>query len=260
MYSLTGGPGSGKTTQLGLLSQHGYATVSAGVLLRAKAPQHVLDQMMRGDLADHDYTNALIGQALDEFKASHGDDKIMLDGYPRALIQARWLLESYRANLTACLVLTTSDQCAVQRLVDRGRADDKTEAVEQRLEVYKQNVGGLLDYYRGRSVPVHQIDAERPGRGDFYKHQGDLAVLTGKPKTEAELEAMRESGRMLATVLDILVRQLEPGMQSRDLAALAAAELKTLGGEPAFLGCQIPFQRPALSRCHLYFGQRGGPA
>ena len=39
MYSLAGGPGTGKTTQIELLSQHGYATVSAGVLLREKAPQ-----------------------------------------------------------------------------------------------------------------------------------------------------------------------------------------------------------------------------
>ncbi|MYB39971.1 type I methionyl aminopeptidase [Candidatus Saccharibacteria bacterium] len=60
--------------------------------------------------------------------------------------------------------------------------------------------------------------------------------MINKPKTEAEMAAMRESGRMLATVLDVLVRRLEPGLKSKDLAAVAAAELKSLGGEPAFLG------------------------
>ena len=50
------------------------------------------------------------------------------------LVQAHWLLESYQANLTACLLLTASDQCMLfSVLLNRGRADDKVEAVEQRL-------------------------------------------------------------------------------------------------------------------------------
>ena len=47
---------------------------------------------------------------------------------------------------------------------------------------------------------------------------------------------MREGGRMLAEVLALLVARAEPGMQSKHLADLAARELKSLGGEPAFLG------------------------
>ncbi|MYB39972.1 nucleoside monophosphate kinase [Candidatus Saccharibacteria bacterium] len=162
MYSLTGGPGSGKTTQIELLGRHGYATVSAGVLLRERAPQRILDQMLKGDLADHDFTNSLIGQALDEFKASHGNDKIVLDGYPRALIQVRWLMEAYEAEMTACLLLTASDECVIRRLVERGRSDDQPEAVKQRLKVYRRHISEVLDYYAARNVPVYEIDAERP--------------------------------------------------------------------------------------------------
>ena len=54
--------------------------------------------------------------------------------------------------------------------------------------------------------------------------------------TEAEIAAMRESGRMLATVLQLLKRETKPGLTPRDMAAKAAAELKRLGGEPAFKG------------------------
>jgi methionyl aminopeptidase len=57
-------------------------------------------------------------------------------------------------------------------------------------------------------------------------------------KTKSEIAAMRESGRMLATVLQYLKQQLEPGMSTKELADLAAAELKRLGGEPSFLGYQ----------------------
>jgi methionyl aminopeptidase len=57
-------------------------------------------------------------------------------------------------------------------------------------------------------------------------------------KTPAELDAMRESGRMLATVLQMLKSRVEPGVSTKHLARLAAKELRELGGQPAFLGYQ----------------------
>lgn len=56
-----------------------------------------------------------------------------------------------------------------------------------------------------------------------------------KVKKEHEIEAMRESGRMLATVLDHLETKLEPGMSGLDLNDMAAREAKKLGGETPFL-------------------------
>ena len=55
-------------------------------------------------------------------------------------------------------------------------------------------------------------------------------------KSEAEIKAMRESGRMLAVVLDLLVDSVQAGMTTKDLSNIAAAKLKELGGKPAFLG------------------------
>lgn len=55
-------------------------------------------------------------------------------------------------------------------------------------------------------------------------------------KTADEIAAMRESGRMLATVLDVLKKQIAPGMTTKDLANMAKQELRSLGGQPAFLG------------------------
>jgi methionyl aminopeptidase len=55
-------------------------------------------------------------------------------------------------------------------------------------------------------------------------------------KTDSEVIALRESGRMLATVLVALQKTCAPGMTPKYLAALAKKELKALGGEPAFFG------------------------
>ena len=55
-------------------------------------------------------------------------------------------------------------------------------------------------------------------------------------KTAKEIAHLKESGRILATVLDELRKKSAAGMTPRDAALFARRELKALGGEPAFLG------------------------
>lgn len=55
-------------------------------------------------------------------------------------------------------------------------------------------------------------------------------------KTEAEIAALRESGRMLATVLEVMRHEARSGVTPKEMSALAKRELQRLGGEPAFLG------------------------
>ncbi len=55
-------------------------------------------------------------------------------------------------------------------------------------------------------------------------------------KTKNEILAMRESGKILASVLDYLKKELKDGMSTKDVAILAAKELNILGGKPVFLG------------------------
>jgi len=55
-------------------------------------------------------------------------------------------------------------------------------------------------------------------------------------KTASEVRSMRESGRILATVLQTLVPRAVAGISTKELADIAAHELKSLGGKPTFLG------------------------
>jgi methionyl aminopeptidase len=59
-------------------------------------------------------------------------------------------------------------------------------------------------------------------------------------KTAAEIKSMRESGRLLATVLATLKEALQPGMTTKDLSEIAKRELRGTGGLPAFLGYPGP--------------------
>ena len=57
-----------------------------------------------------------------------------------------------------------------------------------------------------------------------------------QPKTDAEIKAMRESGRILATVLEKIRREVRVGMTPKQVSELAAKETERLGGVPAFKG------------------------
>jgi methionyl aminopeptidase len=57
-------------------------------------------------------------------------------------------------------------------------------------------------------------------------------------KTADEIVAIRESGRMTAAVLQLLKSRLQPGMSTKDLALIAAAEIKAYDVGAPFLGYQ----------------------
>ena len=54
--------------------------------------------------------------------------------------------------------------------------------------------------------------------------------------TNEEMAAMRQAGKIVATVLKILSKQVKPGMETRELDAIAVREAKRLGAKPSFKG------------------------
>lgn len=55
-------------------------------------------------------------------------------------------------------------------------------------------------------------------------------------KSDHEIELMRQAGRIVATVLEVLKTRVEPGMTTGELDAIAAEEARKLGGTPSFKG------------------------
>jgi len=55
-------------------------------------------------------------------------------------------------------------------------------------------------------------------------------------KSDREIKAMREAGRIVAIVLGILIKQLRPGMKTKELDAIAGRELDRLGAKASFKG------------------------
>jgi len=55
-------------------------------------------------------------------------------------------------------------------------------------------------------------------------------------KSDREITVMRQAGRIVATVLQLLKLQLRPGMKTKELDVIAARELEKLGAKPSFKG------------------------
>jgi len=55
-------------------------------------------------------------------------------------------------------------------------------------------------------------------------------------KSEREIAIMRQAGRIVAIVLDIMCRQVRAGMRTKELDVIAAKEVEKLGAKPSFKG------------------------
>ncbi|MBE9482800.1 MAG: type I methionyl aminopeptidase [Chloroflexi bacterium] len=55
-------------------------------------------------------------------------------------------------------------------------------------------------------------------------------------KSDREIAIMRQAGRIVATVLELLKWELRPGMKTKELDVIVARELKKLGAKPSFKG------------------------
>jgi len=55
-------------------------------------------------------------------------------------------------------------------------------------------------------------------------------------KSEAEIDAMRKAGHIVGHVLDVLRSRIKPGMKTKDLDDIAAAELVKMGAKASFKG------------------------
>jgi methionyl aminopeptidase len=55
-------------------------------------------------------------------------------------------------------------------------------------------------------------------------------------KNEREIALMRQAGKIVATVLNMLVNEVKPGLKTKELDLIAEREIRKMGGIPSFKG------------------------
>ncbi|HEY5442434.1 MAG TPA: nucleoside monophosphate kinase [Candidatus Saccharimonadales bacterium] len=174
MILLMGIAGSGKGTQGKMLADaRGFHLISMGDVLRMYVTGKQRERMLAGELLDDQEIISIVDQVLSSLA---DDDEVLLDGFPRTIPQAEWLLQQAktgRFQLQLAFHLVASREAVKQRLMKRGRIDDKEAAIEARFDEYERSTAPLLAWLDKNGVEVANIDAERPVEAvndDLVKH------------------------------------------------------------------------------------------
>jgi adenylate kinase len=184
-----GPPGCGKGTQTKLLSQRlAVPAISTGDILREAVRQgtplgkKVQTVMERGDLVPDDIMIDLIRERLEAPDARSG---FILDGFPRTVAQALALEKLTAGNgggISAVINLFVPEAVLEERLRGRSgaehRADDRPEAVRERLLVYHEKTEPLVKFFRDRGLL-----AEVQGVGEISEIAGRIDQALGALKS-----------------------------------------------------------------------------
>ncbi len=186
---LLGAPGSGKgTLAVELAKVNGIRHLSSGDLLRAAVkagtPAGIKAKgfMESGNLVPDELIAEMI---RDDIAADKGTTTLLLDGFPRTVVQAEILgkmLAENNVGLRGALLLEVPDEVVIKRISGRRvcpkcgagfnvdtlpskvegicdlcgaeliiRKDDKPETVQHRLTVYAEQTFPLIAYYKERN-------------------------------------------------------------------------------------------------------------
>jgi adenylate kinase len=162
MIILFGVVGSGKSEQAKRLVEKLHCPyISTSRLIREKQNPEWENMVAAGTLLPDADVLGLLEPVLDKLDAAHAE--MILDGAPRSVGQAQWLINKIKAGqvkYTATFHLQVSQETTMQRLLARGREDDKVDIIAERFSQYENITRPVLDYLRQSGVTVYEIDGE----------------------------------------------------------------------------------------------------
>ncbi len=159
MIVFFGPAGAGKSVQGQILAARmGWRWLSAGQILRDTHDAELIQIMQAGKLVPHEAITRIMGESI----AKAGDiDQVILDGFPREVAQAQWLVESktdHGRGISLVVVLEVPREELLKRLAIRGRVDDTPEVIDERLNIYRTEMYPILSLFTTQNIPVVHID------------------------------------------------------------------------------------------------------
>ena len=142
MIVFFGPAGAGKSVQGQILAaRQGWRWLSAGQILRDTHDAEIVKTMHEGNLVPHEMITRIMGEAI----AKAGDiDQVILDGFPREMPQAEWLVNSktdHGRDIGLIVVLEVP-----------------REELLKRLAIYRQEMYPMLGLFSDQHIPVVHID------------------------------------------------------------------------------------------------------
>ena len=172
-----GPPGCGKGTQAKKITEElGLVQVSTGELFRRhlgeKTPLGLKAQeyMSKGALVPDEITIGMVRERVQQPDCKTG---VIFDGFPRTGDQAKALdalLSDLGSRLNMVIDFALPMEESRRRLMGRqeGRADDRPEVIEKRLNDHVRVETSVMPHYRAQTGLVKEVDANR-SIDDIYR-------------------------------------------------------------------------------------------
>ena len=159
---LFGPPGAGKGTQAKNLEKklNNYQ-VSTGDMLRdeiqkdSEIGKKIINDMNDGKFVNDEIVNKLIENVIFDSKKK---DKLIFDGYPRSLMQAKnldFLMLESKQKINFIFFLNVNKETIIHRIEKRkaleNRTDDETNTILKRYDTYMQRTKPVLEFYSKNS-------------------------------------------------------------------------------------------------------------
>ena len=167
---MMGGPGVGKGTfSRMLMARHPYKHIEAGALLRAESADSQIGKLISaGNLVPDKLVCDLMAQKIT-------DHDMILDGFPRTIGQAKWLVQNYADKFDIhILYLATDDATLIARIHKRvrngtKRADDATmDIIRHRLENFQHITMPAVNWLRtAPGIKFSEINAAGDASDNF---------------------------------------------------------------------------------------------
>ena len=170
---LFGPPGAGKGTQAKyLVKKLNNLQISTGDMLRneiqkdSEIGKKIINDMSDGKFISDDIVNKLIKDVIFDPQKKN---KLIFDGYPRSLSQAKnlnLLLDESDQKIDFIFFLNVNKNTIVQRIEKRKvlekRSDDDLNTILKRYDTYMETTRPVLDFYSKNS--------------NFYEIDGSLEI------------------------------------------------------------------------------------
>ena len=168
---LFGPPGAGKGTQSKyLVSKLNNFQISTGDILRDEIKknsdigQQIINNMNDGKFVSDEIVNSLIEKIIDDPQKK---DKLIFDGYPRSLSQAKYLdrlLDRSNQKIDHIFFLNVNKDIIIERIEKRkileNRSDDNSDTIIKRYDKYMETTRPVLDYY-SKNLNFHEINGKQ---------------------------------------------------------------------------------------------------
>lgn len=158
---MMGVAGAGKSVQgRWLADEVGLPWLSTGEFLRMLVTGERRKEMLAGKLLDD---SEMIGLADKIFHMINIKEEFILDGFPRTVGQAEWLIAQHKAGLitiTSVIHLEANEEVVEKRLQERGRQDDTKEAIAERFAEFRAVSVPIINDFEASGVVVHHVNGE----------------------------------------------------------------------------------------------------